>query len=920
MSDPAYFKGTLSLPHTEFPMRGNMAKREPEFLQRWEELDLPNGLLSMSEGWPLFVLHDGPPYANGRIHYGHILNKVLKDIVVKFKSMTGHRAVYVPGWDCHGLPIELQVDRDLGPRKEKMSVLDIRKACKEYALGFADLQRAEFKRLGVFGLWEKPYLTLNPEYESSIIRELSRFAEKDFLYKGKKPVHWCASCRTALAEAEVEYRNHRSPSIYVKFRYSGDASRLNKKLTGKPVSFVIWTTTPWTLPANLAIALHPNFTYVAVEHKGEALIIAKDLLEEVSKRCQLDPGTIIGEIDTEAAEGTSCRHPFMERNSILLFADYVTLEAGTGCVHTAPGHGQEDYQTGVAHGLDIFAPVDEGGRFTDEVPQYAGRHVFETNNPIVAQLQEDGALLNKSGETLEHSYPHCWRCKNPVIFRATPQWFIKLDHNDLRERTLKAIDDTEWIPPWGHDRIYGMIQNRPDWCLSRQRLWGVPIPALYCQNCGEILATAEFMSHVADLFAKHGSNAWFCMEVNELLPAGIACKKCGSASFKKEEDIVDVWFESGVSWAAVCENKPNLWPIDLYLEGSDQHRGWFHSALLTSVATRGKAPYRQVLTHGFVVDEKGQPYSKSLKNFIPPEKVIDSRGAEIFRLWTSYVDYRSDMPFSEGILAQLGDSYRKIRNTCRFLLGNLEDFNATQCECQNGLTTLDRWALQRLSVLIAYCRDSYEEYEFHQVFRALIEFCTIDLSSFYLDVAKDRLYCDDNTVRLPTQAVLYKLARSLATVMAPILTFTAEDIWHFLPKLPDDPVSIHLLQFQETQPVDEAMDKQVEGLRKIRDIVLKELEEFRAQKHHSLDAKVILSLSDSDRELVDSYPDSLADLFIVSEVELSGTSDKTTATVVEADGKKCPRCWKRSTGSDYHGSSDVCPRCNAVLQTIEGTA
>ena len=925
MLDKAELKATLNLPKTQFPMRGAMAQREPEMLKQWEERDIHGKIQEASKERPTFVLHDGPPYANGHIHYGHILNKVLKDIVVRYQTMRGRRAIYIPGWDCHGLPIELQVVRNLGEeRARELDPLEFRLKCRYYAQKHVDIQREEFKRLGIFGQWDTPYLTMTKEYESAIARELAQFAHKGHLYKGKKPVHWCASCRTALAEAEVEHKDHDSPSIYVKFPYLGDAAALSPALAGRQASFVIWTTTPWTLPANLGIALNPRFTYNAYEHGGEALIMADSLAETVHTACGLGEPNKLAEVDTRAAENTTCQHPFIDRTSLLVFADYVTLEAGTGCVHTAPGHGQEDYGTGQRYGLDIYAPLDDAGRFTDEVPEYQGRHVFDTNPDIVKRLADDGALLNKAGERMSHSYPHCWRCKEPVIFRATPQWFASLDHADLRKRALEQVDATKWVPAWGHDRIYGMIENRPDWCLSRQRTWGVPIPVLYCEDCDEALATGDFIDHVADLFAVEGSDAWYARDAADLLPAGTCCAKCQSISFRKETDIVDVWFESGVSWAAVCEGKDGLWPIDLYLEGSDQHRGWFHSAMLTGVAGRDAAPYKTVLTHGFVVNDKGEPYSKSLKNFIPPEKVIKTRGAELFRLWTAYVDYRYDMPFSEAILGQLGESYRKVRNTVRFLMGNLGGYTPDSAHPEPETPDLlDRWALDRLDRVLGRCRSAYEAYEFHLVFKSLIEFCTTDLSNFYLDVIKDRMYCApaDDPARQATQVVLYRLARGLATVIAPILSFTAEEIWAHLPRLADDPESIHLAAIPEPGELDDALAEQVQGLRSLRELVLKQLEPFRAEKHHPLDARVTLTLNAGDRAVAAAYgAENLADLFIVSEVVVvdGGDAEESSASVTTADGVKCPRCWKLSPGTGDSHHQDLCPRCSGALQVILG--
>ncbi|HEY3359111.1 MAG TPA: isoleucine--tRNA ligase, partial [Polyangia bacterium] len=828
------YKETINLPKTEFAMAANLAKREPELLTEWTEKRLYERVLEAHAHDPVFVLHDGPPYANGHIHYGHILNKILKDIVVKSRTMMGHRVKYVPGWDCHGLPIELAVDRELGPKKAAMTTADVRRECEAYARRFVAIQRDEFARLGVFGAWDQPYLTLDHSYEATIVRILAAFTRGGYLYRGKKPVHWCAHCRTALAEAEIEYQDHTSPSVFVRFPLEPENGRdlgdVDPALAGKRASVVIWTTTPWTLPANLAVVLHPTFHYVAVPvmlaDGEEYVVVAKDLAEGFLKEVGLtsDRGRWIDLPPAKTAKLAGRRYanplgrPAQEADFRVGFADHVTLEQGTGLVHTAPGHGMEDYLYGQEHGLDVYAPVDNAGAYTADVPRWQGTHVHAANPAIVADLVASGHLLSNPKATVAHSYPHCWRCKNPIVFRATPQWFVGLDHAGLRQRALEEIDRTQWIPPWGRNRIYGMIEHRMDWCLSRQRAWGVPIPAFYCDDCGETLLSAEVMDHVAALFDQEGSGVWFEREPKDLLPAGTACPKCGSHKLRKEQDIVDVWFESGVSWAAVCEGKPDLGvPVDLYLEGSDQHRGWFHSALLTSVGSRGRAPYRAVLTHGFVLDDQGRPYSKTeiekarregrKIEYLPPEDVLKKQGAELLRLWVASEDYRNDVAYSRGILDQLGESYRKIRNTTRFALGNLYDFDpARDAVAPEALLPLDRYMMGKVARLAARLRQAYADYEFHLVFRALIDFCAVDLSATYFDIIKDRLYCDAAAAhtRRSGQTVLYAAARALATLMAPIFAFTAEDVWRHLPHLPGDPDSVHLAAFVEPPAIDTA--------------------------------------------------------------------------------------------------------------------
>ena len=669
------YKKTLNLPRTDFPMKANLAKREPVVMEKWEQLDLYAKLREVSKNRPRYVLHDGPPYANGHIHLGTALNKILKDMIVRSRQFMGYDSVYVPGWDCHGLPIEHQVEKELGEQRQGMSQLELRRRCREYAEKFVDIQRQEFKRLGVVGDWENPYLTMSYDYEATIARELGKFLTRGSVYKSKKPIYWCSSCRTALAEAEVEYEEHQSPSIYVKFPLIDSLGRKVSALNGQKVFVIIWTTTPWTIPANLAIALHPDYEYAVVKFGDEAWIIADGLVEEVMAKAEISDYEILARLAAADLEGMKCRHPFIDRESIIVQAPYVTLDAGTGCVHTAPGHGREDFETALKYDLEVYSPVDDDGCFTADVPYFAGQFVFDANNGVNEKIAEQGSLVKK--ESITHTYPHCWRCKEPVIFRATEQWFISMESNDLRHNALQSIEkEVEWIPSWGQERIHGMIENRPDWCISRQRAWGVPITVFYCQECNEILADSAVLEHVVSRFAEKGADIWFAEEAVDLLPAGTKCSECGGSTFTKEMDILDVWFESGVSYAAVLEPREDLHsPAELYLEGSDQHRGWFHSSLLAAMGTRGHAPYRTVLTHGFVVDGAGRKMSKSLGNVIAPDEVIQKYGAEILRLWVAAEDYRDDIRISEEILQRLSEAYRRIRNTCRFLLGNLKDYD-----------------------------------------------------------------------------------------------------------------------------------------------------------------------------------------------------------------------------------------------------
>jgi isoleucyl-tRNA synthetase len=921
------YKETLNLPVTDFPMRGNLPKREPEIMQRWAELELDRKVSEAAADKPNFTLHDGPPYANGNIHIGHALNKILKDIVIKSKRMQGFYAPYVPGWDCHGLPIELKVDQKLGKKKREMSKAEVRKECRSYAKEWVDIQSEEFQRLGIFGDWKHPYLTMTTDYEAATARELARFADRDGLYKGRKPIHWCSSCVTALAEAEVEYEDHTSPSIYVKFPYQDELPEGFDGLAGKPLSFVIWTTTPWTIPANLAVCLHPELSYVAIDTGDELLVMAEGLYAQVLAELDITEFRVVKTFQADVFEKKECRHPLYDRASLLVLGDYVTLEAGTGCVHTAPGHGHDDYLTGLRYGLEIYNPVDDYGRYREDLEFFGKEKVPAVNPQVTAKLAEMNALLGE--DKISHSYPHCWRCKKPIIFRATEQWFISMEANQLREKALGHINDVQWIPHWGRDRIYNMIENRPDWCISRQRSWGVPITVFYCSKCDEAMADGKTMHHVADLFEESGSDVWFKKEAKELLPAGTTCPSCGHDDFRKEMDILDVWFDSGVSHAAVVEPNENLQsPADLYLEGSDQHRGWFHSSLLAAVGTRDAAPYKAVLTHGFVLDEKGRPMSKSVGNVVAPEKVIKQYGAEILRLWVATQDYRNDTRVGDAILKQVSEAYRRIRNTARYILGNINDFDpVTDSVADKDLLEIDRWALSRLEELVDRVQKSYDAYEFHVLYHAVHNFCAVDMSAFYLDVLKDRLYTSPTkgVQRRSAQTAMYRILDALTRMMAPVLSFTAEEIWGFMPG--EREASVHLAKAPsfETSLVDSALEEKYELLRSVRSDVAKILEHARAEKTigHSLDARVELAAEGKLGELLQKEAGQLAGLFIVSQVDVSdrlgGCSTgenlpELSIRVSKAEGEKCSRCWNYATSvgaNDEH--PEICHRCLEAL-------
>ena len=928
------YKKTLNLPRTDFPMKADLAKREPVIMEKWEQLDLYAKLRKVSKSRPRYVLHDGPPYANGHIHLGTALNKILKDMIVRSRQFMGYDSVYVPGWDCHGLPIEHQVEKELGEQRQGMSQLELRRRCRSYAEKFIDIQRQEFKRLGVVGDWENPYLTMSYDYEATIARELGKFITRGSVYKSKKPIYWCSSCRTALAEAEVEYEEHQSPSIYVKFPLIDDLGQKVSALNGQKVFVIIWTTTPWTIPANLAIALHPDYEYAVVRLGNEAWIMADGLVEQVMAKAEISDYEILARLAAADLEGMKCHHPFIDRESIIVQAPYVTLDVGTGCVHTAPGHGREDFETALKYDLEVYSPVDDDGCFTADVPHFAGQFVFDANSGVNEKIAEQGNLVKK--ESITHTYPHCWRCKEPVIFRATEQWFISMESNDLRHKALKSIEkEVEWIPSWGQERIYGMIENRPDWCISRQRAWGVPITVFYCQECNEILADSAVQEHVVSRFAEKGADIWFSEEAVDLLPAGTKCSECGGSAFTKEMDILDVWFDSGVSYAAVLEPREDLHsPADLYLEGSDQHRGWFHSSLLAAMGTRGHAPYRTVLTHGFVVDGTGRKMSKSQGNVIAPDEVIEKYGAEILRLWVAAEDYRDDIRISEEILQRLSEAYRRIRNTCRFLLGNLSDFDPERDRVQvASMDSLDRWALHRLQQLAKRVVQAYERFEFHKIYHAIHNFCVVDLSAFYLDVLKDRLYVSAATSekRRSAQTAIFEIAVTLVRLMAPILVFTADELWEHLPAFSGKSESVHLELLPEPVAAyeDEAVEKEWESILDIRAEVNRALELARKNKEvgHSLDAEVTIGISGPLLERLRGQEDILSRVFIVSKVRLAEAESIEAGVeavdipgmliqVKPASAEKCARCWvhDESVGTDAD-QPEICGRCVKELET-----
>jgi isoleucyl-tRNA synthetase len=924
-------KSTLNLPRTAFPMKASLPQNEPKQLAEWEEKKLYHRIQQARAGAPTYVLHDGPPYPTGTIHLGTGLNKILKDMVVKSKTMAGFHAPYVPGWDCHGLPIETQVEKELGGKKGSVPPGEFRRMCREFASRYVDQHRRDFKRLGVLGQWEDPYLTMSPQYEAAIADAFVTFLEKGYVYRGLKPVYWCIVDTTALAEAEVEYEDHTSTSIWVKFAVEPGTAA--EKL-GSHVSAVIWTTTPWTLPHNRALAFHPEYDYVVAETAAGALLLAADLVGPALDAVKLEAGSVRGPWKGKDLAELKFRHPFLDLQVPAVLADYVTLDQGTGIVHTAPGHGVEDFQTGQKYGIEAYAPIDDHGRYLEGLPEYKGKTVFEANPIIVALLRDRGALLGE--QKLSHSYPHCWRCHNPVIFRATEQWFIDLDgegrdgRGAIRPRALAEISKVQWTPEWGAERIHSMIAERPDWCVSRQRFWGVPLVILYCAKCNKQFDDyAALHSLVSKWFTREGADAWFTHSVEELLPAGTQCS-CGASSWRKETDILDVWFDSGSSHLAVldrldADGQKLPWPADMYLEGPDQYRGWFHSSLLVAVAVRNASPYRHVLTHGWTLDAKGQPMSKSLGNTVLPTEVCEKWGADLLRLWVASQDYTADVRMSDNVMTQLSEAYRKLRNTFRFALGNLADFDPARDSVPDAeMEELDRWMLSRAFDLLGQCREWYKSFEFHRVFHALHDFAVVDLSAFYFDVLKDRLYtfAPRNRARRSAQTAVYRIAKALLTLVTPITVFTAEEIWKYFPRAAGDPESAHLALFSSID-FDVAHEEKVDWAQLMgwRERVLKDLEEARKAKliSGSLEAKVTLDVNLASERLLKRYEKWLRPLFIVSQVEIvTGLGPHDGVRVERADGTKCERCWNYSThvgeNADY---PTVCERCVKALHEIE---
>lgn len=928
MSEPTDYKSTLNLPKTDFPMKADLPKREPLFLEQWKKLDIYSTILKKQEGKPKYILHDGPPYANGDIHIGHALNKTLKDIIVKYKTMRGFSAAYVPGWDCHGLPVEHALFKELKISKYQIGQVEFRKKAHDYALRFVDTQRQQFIRLGVFADWQNPYLTLTPDYEEGIITSLATLVEKGYIYRGLKPVNWCCKCETALAEAEVEYEDHTSPSIFVAFRYEDNV------LLGKNGAFVIWTTTPWTLIANVAVAVHPQFTYCLVKTEKGDFVVAKDLLDRVVEHAKFSSVQVLKTFSGKELEGIVYTHPFGLRKGKVVCADYVSREDGSGLVHTAPGHGAEDYQTGLRYELEIVMPVDGKGVFDQTAGEFSGQNIFDAHKAILEKLQSIGALLWAG--TLQHSYPHCWRCKKPVIFRATKQWFLKIDHDGLRQKLLKTIhEDVAWVPETGRERISAMVELRPDWCLSRQRYWGVPIPSLVCTECHEETLDVAVIKKFAAFTQHEGSDAWFLHDSKDFIPAGFACPHCKGTTFTKGADILDVWFDSGVSSQSVLKKRVALqFPADLYLEGSDQHRGWFQSSIIPAMCIDGKAPFKTVLTHGFVVDGDGRKMSKSMGNVISPHDIIKNSGADILRLWVASSGYNEDIRISTGIVTQLSDAYRKIRNTIRFILSNLYDFNPDIDKVSyDGLKKLDKAILAEMEDCLAAVTESYEKFDFHAAFGQLHNFCNSNMSEFYLDRIKGRLYAGEYKERRAAQTAIYEIMHVLVRIMAPILAFTADEIWANMPKEKSEEsvASVHLLDWPHKNSLfaQKAVTEELHAAMQLIPDVNKALEEKRTAGliGSSFDAQInLLTNNDIRYKYLTGLQDDLTEIFKVSQVAVtkqhssgtdvvvaSGISD-VTIQVAKAVGEKCVRCWNYAdTVGKNVQHPQVCGKCLSAL-------
>ena len=910
----------IHLPKTDFPMKGNLAQREPEFYEKWENNNLYRKIIDARRGRPNYILHDGPPYANGNIHMGHVMNKVLKDIVVRYKLFKNYYSPYVPGWDCHGMPIEHKVAENLGSKKSTMSKPEIRKHCRDYAMKFVELQKKQFKRMGILGDWEHPYLTLDKEYEDKMVDIFWGMYKKGLVYKGLKPVYWCSDCATALAEAEVEYKDHTTPSVYVKFRIC-DNSKSKTKIDG---NLVIWTTTPWTLPANVAIAVHPDFDYVLVEADAEKYVVARGLLDDFLGKIKAGHHKVEKTMKGWELEHLECDHPFIERHSQVIMADYVTLETGTGLVHIAPGHGHEDYISSLKYKLPILNPVDNRGRFTDEFAPMKGVSVFKANPMIIELLKEKKSLLYT--ENIQHSYPHCWRCKEPIIFRATHQWFISMEKHDFREQALAEIKNVKWLNEWGETRINKMVEGRPDWCISRQRVWGVPIFVFYCKDCGEPLVNEDSIAKIHEVIKKEGSDGWFIRGAHEILGENFKCRKCGKTEFEKETDIFDVWFDSGASSFAVLETHKDLsWPADLYLEGSDQYRGWFQSSLLTAVGYKGKAPYKSVISHGWVVDGQGRAMHKSLGNGVDPLKLIEKGGADLLRLWVASEDFTTDQPISDEIMARVTDSYRRIRNTFKFMLGNMDDFDKKDMVSYDNLSMLDKYALHKLQELCDRVDNYYEKFEFFNVYKDYMQFCSAFLSSFYFDILKDRLYTYKKAgiERRGAQTVICKMLIKLTKLIAPVLAFTADEVWQFMPERLRKESHIQLALWDDAaeKAIPEGDVKDWELLLQVREAVFKKIEDKRNEKiiKHPYEADVFIKYSSGELDrILKKFKNEIGEIFIVSHVncEAADLADKDWAAGIEisvekAVGEKCGRCWKyHETVGRVSAHPTLCERCS----------